>query len=274
MKIRFSTPYDIPQIRHIMSVVFGDTSLYLDLLFNLKYDNNVVVCEIDGEVVASAFLLSTHIGEQPCTYVYGCATLPPFRGKGIMKMILEYADKHICNLRQRGLFLVPATEDLSHYYKSLGYDHFFYHSEYHFELFDFKVCLEKRYSIEIIDHLEYYEFRPHFISDQHAIMWEPAHYELVIKEYARTKGGFFKILEGVTVVGIGFYYIMNYKTWIPEFLGNIYPAQVANLFFNKIETNYINIITPGKGSSFGMVKWNTEIDQPLQGSGYFAFALD
>ena len=274
MKIRFSTPYDIPKIRHIMSAVFGDSSFYLDLLFKIKYDNNVVVCEIEGEVVASAFLLPSLMEQQPCTYVYGCATLPPFRGKGIMKQILDYSYQHVCSQNQCGLFLVPATEDLALYYKRLGYDPFFYHSEFHFELFDFKVSLEKKYTLEKMDFLEYFEFRSHFLTGQHAILWDSAHFELVEKEYARTKGGFFKILEKQNVVGIGFYYMMNFKTIISEFLGKITSLELANIFFNKIETNEIDVITVGDQSCFGMAKWNQGNLDFVGRNGYFAFALD
>jgi len=274
VKIRFSTPYDIPKIRHIMSAVFGDSSFYLDLLFKIKYNNNVVVCEIEGEVVASAFLLPTKMGIHPCSYVYGCATLPPFREKGIMKMILDFSYDYICSLNQCALFLVPASEELSLYYQRLGYSSFFFHNESHFELFDFKVSLEKKYTLEKIDFLEYYEFRSHFLTGQHAILWDSAHFELVEKEYARTKGGFFKILEKQNVVGIGFYYMMNFKTIIPECLGMITPIEVANLFFNKMETNEINMLTVGQQTCFGMIKWNAEMLQPVSNVGYFAFALD
>lgn len=257
-----------------MSVVFGDSSFYLDLLFKIKYNDNVVVCDIDGEIVASAFLLPTQIGQQPISYVYGCATLPFFRGKGIMKQILDYSYQHVCSLNQCGLFLVPATEDLSLYYKRLGYDHFFFHRESHFELFDFKVSLEKKFTLEKIDYQEYFDNRAQFLTGQHDILWDSAHFELVVTEYARPKGGFFKILESETLVGIGFYYMMNFKTLIPEFLGSITPSQVANLFFNKVETNEIDMVTPGNDSSFGMAKWNPTMLPTLDKKGYFAYALD
>ena len=55
---------------------------------------------------------------------------------------------------------------------------------------------------------------------------------------------------------------------------NVILAANGKEGLEKIETNDIHIITPGKELNFGMVKWNTEIGEPLQGSGYFAFALD
>jgi hypothetical protein len=68
--------------------------------------------------------------------------------------------------------------------------------------------------------------------------------------------------------------MMNFKTIISEFLGKITSLELANIFFNKIETNEIDVITVGDQSCFGMAKWNQGNLDFVGRNGYFAFALD
>lgn len=274
MKIRFSKQHDIPKIQQIMSAVFGDTALFLDLLFQSKYDDNVVVCDDNGVIVGSAFLFPATMDGKPITYIYGCATLPSYRGKGIMQNILEFSYQHICSRDEIGVFLVPATPDLFLYYKKRGFSDFFYHKKTQFELFEYKVKLEKQFTFTRITPHEYYELRHQFLPQRIGVIWEEKHFELVEKEYIDTKGGFFKVMYRDETVGVGFYYMFNFKTIIPEFLGTIDENQLANIFFNQVETNKIEMYTPGEQTCFGMAKWNPKFNHDKIEKGYFAFALD
>lgn len=257
-----------------MSVVFGDSSSYLDLLFQTKYNENVVVCDNDGDIVGSLFLFPATMNGNPITYIYGCATLPSYRGKGIMPQLLEFSYQHICNQGEIGVFLVPATPELFLYYKKLKFTEFFYHKRSQFELFEFKICVEKEFFLHKITPQEYYIFRNQFINQQQSVIWDESHLELVEKEYVQSKGGFFNIIDLNETVGVGFYYLHHFKTIIPEFLGNIDETRLANIFFNQLETNNIEIFTPGKQTCFGMAKWNPNFEPDKISNGYFAFALD
>jgi len=123
MQIRFATPEDTHDVRHIWKTCFGDTEAYMDLYFSALYQHeNTLLCIKSGKPAGSLqfFLHEMKCGTQKTSaaYIGGVAVLPAYRKCGIASALMEEAE-HI--LSKRGiklLFLVPATFSI---YRRLGY---------------------------------------------------------------------------------------------------------------------------------------------------------
>ena len=273
MTIRFSNHLDIPQIRTLMKIVFGDSDIYLDLFFQYKYNNNCIVLEQNQEIVSVAALLPAQYLNNSILYVYGCATHPKYRGLGFMNQLLEFAYQHAIQHHFLGLCLVPANEKLFQYYGKMGFENHFYHKK---NIFDWSECnknLKTHLSVKPISIDPYLELRNSYLSSKNGIIWDAAHLTLVEKEYSQQKGGFFTLQNGLEITGFGFYYKSNFKTFIPELITTQNGNEVASLFFNYLETNYIEITTAEKEFCNGMIKSNPEFEQKTK-SGYLSFSLE
>lgn len=274
MSIRFSNHKDIPKLRQIMKIVFGDNDLFLDRFFQYKYQNNALVFEVEDEIQSIAFLLDSLYQNRPITYVYGCATLPQYRGKGIMNEILSFAYQNRIEQNYTGLCLVPASDSLFYYYRSQGFENHFYRNKPIFSLSDFPLVKSSDLSMSTLSPSQFMELKNHEFSISKSLHWDLKHFELVEKDYVIEKGGFFSITENQKIVGIGFFYTHHFKTYILELLTGKELKIVANLFFNSFETNQIEIYTPGKEECYGMMKWNKKGISDTQDYGYLSFALD
>jgi len=257
-----------------MKIVFGDNDLFLDHFFQYKYQNNALVCEINDEIVSIAFLLDALIENKPITYIYGCATLPQHRGKGLMNDILSFAYQNRCEQNFSGLCLVPASDSLFHFYKSLGFQNYFYRKKIIYSLSDFPNIKDSDLELHPLTPSQYFDHRNQSFSIPNSLKWDLKHYELVEKEYVVEKGGFFSITENQKIIAIGFFYTHHFKTYIPELLTGIAVNKIAKLFFNNIETNFIEIFTTGNEECYGMIKWNKNKNSNPQDFGYLSFALD
>ena len=274
MSIRFSKYSDIPKLRQIMKIVFGDNDLYLDRFFLYKYKNNALVCEIDHEIVSIAFLLDALLEEKPITYIYGCATLPQYRGKGIMNEILSFAYQNRSNQNFSALCLVPASDSLFEYYKSKGFQNYFFIKNENYFLVDFSNPKKSDLLLKPLTPIQYLDLKNHIFSVANSITWDLKHYELIEKEYITEKGGFFEVIENQKRIGIGFFYTHHFKTFIPELITKIETNKIANLFFNTFETIEIEISTPGVEDCYGMIKWIKNKNFDAKNIGYLSFALD
>lgn len=274
MSIRFSNYTDIPKLRQIMKIVFGDNDLYLDHFFHFKYKNNALIYQLNEEIVGIAFLLDTLMNNKPISYVYGCATLPEYRGKGIMNEILSFAYQNKCAQKFSALCLVPASDYLFQYYRKLGFQNYFYHRQTTYSLSDLSNLKGSGLSLRPLSPSQYFTLKNQDFYLNNSLIWDVKHYELVEKEYIVEKGGFFEVIEEQKCTGIGFFYTRHFKTVIPELLTKIETFKIAKLFFNSFETNEIEISTPEKVDCYGMIKWNENQKPELHIDGYLSFALD
>ncbi len=107
--------------------VFGDDYSFIDLIFNKEYDSSILCfAELDNEKAVSAFyLIKNELKFENAIfngyYLYAAATLPEYRGKGLMSDLIRQAQTYC---RQQGadyISLVPSQESLYNYYSALGF---------------------------------------------------------------------------------------------------------------------------------------------------------
>lgn len=122
---------DIPVLKEIWREVFRDTPTYIKLFFSQKFSpSSCLVYKEGGQIVSMIhypqYSMKFYSETLTAGYICGTATLPSFRGKGIMGKLIEAAcDK----MRARGdtfSVLIPANEALFKYYEKFGFATVFY----------------------------------------------------------------------------------------------------------------------------------------------------
>ena len=114
------------ELRELWRQSFGDTEQCIELYFSRFFKpRDCVVCRADGHIACMAHLLPAQIWDGSkklrCHYLYAAATLPRFRGNGLMGLLLRYAADYG---RKRGdaySVLVPSSASLFEFYKRHGY---------------------------------------------------------------------------------------------------------------------------------------------------------
>ncbi len=120
MKVRYANHQDIPQLKNIWKICFGDSDLYIDnFLKQIFMPENTVVVEMNHHVVGVVYLLPAKLGSTPFMYGYAIGVLPEHRGKGYTQKMLLF----IKNESQKKGFvfgLHPANDKLFSFYKQIG----------------------------------------------------------------------------------------------------------------------------------------------------------
>ena len=111
---------DVDQLKSIWMNTFGDTSDYVDLLFENYFDSDCCLCAVNnGNIVASLtgipydFKIGCKIVKG--LYLCGLSTDIAFRRRGIMRRMISEIENHC---RMNGFymtFLIPADDDLRRY---------------------------------------------------------------------------------------------------------------------------------------------------------------
>jgi len=123
MSIRFATPADTEAVKCIWNKCFGDGDPFLSWNFSRNYDpKDTLVWEENGKVVATLQMQSKAISLYgtviPGNYIFGIATLPEFRCRGIAKALLEYSFEVAVEREHIVSLLIPFNY---RFYEKFGY---------------------------------------------------------------------------------------------------------------------------------------------------------
>lgn len=128
--IKFANEQTRLLVRDMWKECFGDTDEFLDILFQYKYKDGNTLLYFDGDkVVASLQMLSytiTFYGQRiPFAYLAGLCTLPEYRNKGYMPLLIHEAHRIMADRNIPLAILIPAEDWLYHYYERFGYEQVF-----------------------------------------------------------------------------------------------------------------------------------------------------
>jgi len=124
MSIRFATPADTEAVKSIWHKCFGDGEPFLSWNFSRNYDpNDTLVWVEGGEVVATLQMQTKNISFGgnviPGNYIFGIATLPEFRNRGIARELLIQAFREA---RERGHVVSLLIPFSYRFYEKFGYE--------------------------------------------------------------------------------------------------------------------------------------------------------
>ena len=108
---------DIPELKALWHNIFEDDPKDIDKFFKtlFKY-NNSLIWKANDKIVSMLYMLPY----EHSIYLYALATLPDYRGRGIMKTLINEAFKIAKTKHAKALFLIPAT-GMEAYYEQLGF---------------------------------------------------------------------------------------------------------------------------------------------------------
>lgn len=122
MKIEHPTPGDIPALRKLWKIAFGDTDEFLDRFFSLSFSPARCRCVLCADGAAAAhYWFDCTLGGQKFAYIYAVATDPAHRGKGLCRALMADAQKLLAERGYHGLILVPQDVPLVAMYEKLGF---------------------------------------------------------------------------------------------------------------------------------------------------------
>lgn len=125
--LRLSTPADVPALRELWTLAFGDGGDYLDNFFQVYYrPERMLVLEEAGLIRAMTAWFDTDFlvpgqGEYRAAYLYAVATHPACRGKGLAGELLAWADDHFRTLGIPAVTTVPAQSSLHNFFGANGF---------------------------------------------------------------------------------------------------------------------------------------------------------
>ncbi len=128
--IKFADEETKLQVRQMWKICFEDTDEFLDVLFKYKYRNENTLIYFEGDVaVASLQMLPyaiTFCGETiPFAYMAGLCTLPEYRNRGYMPVLIDKAHEILAQRNIPLAILIPAEDWLYKYYERFGYTQVF-----------------------------------------------------------------------------------------------------------------------------------------------------
>ena len=170
---RLATTTDIPGVKALWREAFEEEPVLPDC--------PCYVAELDGKIVGMLFAIPQIFRadrDHKAAYLYAIATLKAYRGRGICRELMAYAEAHVA---ADCCVLVPAGESLFDFYRALGYETAFYRK--------FTVSGGNReISME-----EYLQLREQILEGTPHMVWDDL-------TYAQTIYGlrFYKTEEGIT----------------------------------------------------------------------------
>ena len=122
MKPDYPVSGDIPKLRRLWKLAFGDTDEFLDVFFSTAYGPDRCRCIREGDgVVAALYWLDMDLEGQKFAYIYAVATDPVCRGKGLCRNLMEDTAQVLTARGYDGAILVPQEEGLRAMYARMGY---------------------------------------------------------------------------------------------------------------------------------------------------------
>lgn len=124
MKIKFdkSGIADIPALKKLWLECFSEKPQAAALFFDKNYNGlSAYSAKYDGNTVAAVYLIHAQLNGGRAHYLCGAATLPRYRGRGIMSALIEYALKDAAQNGDKYSLLFPADGGLYSFYERLGY---------------------------------------------------------------------------------------------------------------------------------------------------------
>ena len=100
MRLRKTNPGDLPQLKALWALGFGDTEQEIEAFFAISYPTATGFCAEDGgELVSMLFALPQTIVKEEkqlkCAYLYAVATKKDRQGEGLCSALLAYAEKEL-----------------------------------------------------------------------------------------------------------------------------------------------------------------------------------
>lgn len=256
--IRLSTSADIPALRQLWTLAFGDGGAYLDNFFDTYYrPERMIVLEQSGVVLAmTAWFDTTFVlpdeGDYRAAYLYAVATHPDHRGQGLSGQLLAWADEYFRSLGIPAVTTVPAEPSLHNFFAANGFRECFCHDEVRLS----PCTAVPGFSLEVLSATEYAALREKFLSALPHILL-PTDAVTYQAGCSRISGGGLysaKTASGqVILCAEG---MADGSLLVKELLGQPSACEEVVQNLHALLPNFSGLCRfPGENTPFGMLKW-------------------
>ena len=238
MRLRKTNPGDLPQLKALWALGFGDTEQEIEAFFAISYPTATGFCaEEDRKVIAAAYALPQEVawGEKNCrsAYLYAVTTHPDFRRRGICAKLLAYAEKELKKRYFDCLTLVTATDALRAYCQTLGF------VSQNAAFFDEGGAPEARGVCEVLTPAEYAGLRETVLYDLPHVR-----YGLSDLRYQASMSGFYRLELG-----------SHFVCALPD-------CSVLPALLKQLPAKRCRVRTVGGSTPFAMCKWLSDARMP------------
>lgn len=253
MMIHNPLPHQIPDLKQLWKLAFGDTDVFIDAFFENGFAPDRCLCIPDETygIAAALYWFDCSLEDRKIAYIYGVATHPARQGKGLCRQLMETARSHLSELGFSSILLVPQKEDLRGMYRKLGYRDCTCVSEF--------FCTDDPYSapMHIIDAQEYAQLRRQHLPEGSVI--QEGDNLRFLASYAR----FYKGMDFIMAA-----YTEDDSLFAMEYLGN--RGSAAGILCS-LGLSQGTFRTPGDKLPFAMF---LALQEDAPEPGYFGFAFD
>ena len=248
MRLRKTNLEDLPQLKALWALGFGDTEREIEAFFTICYPAATGFCaEEDGRLIAAAYALPQELawGERSvkAAYLYAVTTHPDFRKQGVCKKLLGYAEKELRKRYVDCLLLVPASDALRAYYETLGF------ASQCTAFLDEGAAPQARGVCEELNPVDYAGLRE-------TILYDTPHVRNTLTQlrYQASMSGFYRLELG-SHYGCACAYLDGDTLVVNEILpdGAVLPA-----LLKKLPARQCRVRTAGGTAPFAMCKWLSE----------------
>lgn len=131
-RFRFAERSDIPVLKLMWQLCFGDEERYIDFYFNQYFHREKVLLLMEGDEIASMLTMVpvSLVSEKGESYegamLYAIATHPEFQNRGLAARLMAYSSEYLKEKNKDFSVLVPAEASLYGFYEKKGYQKAFY----------------------------------------------------------------------------------------------------------------------------------------------------
>lgn len=110
------------ELKSLWQLAFGDSMDFIDLFFRTAYaPEKCAFLEENGTITAALYWLDTECYGNRYAYIYGVATHPDFRGRGLCRTLMAQTHALLRSQGCAGAVLMPAKPGLRQMYAKMGY---------------------------------------------------------------------------------------------------------------------------------------------------------
>ena len=259
--LRISQTTDIPRLRELWTLAFGDGGAYLDNFFQVYYrPERMVVLEEEGRLLAMTAWFDTALSlpdgsSHRAAYLYAVATHPQARSRGLAGKLLAWADDYFRELGIPAVTTVPAEPSLHRFFGRNGFRECFVHREERYTgPTDGRPA---SFSLEPVPPAIYASFREsllagtaHIVLPEEAVAYQAGACALApgggLYAADTGRGGALVCAEGME----------DGRLLIKELLGCREAVEALLPHLNTLLPGWCGVYrTPGSGTAFGMLKW-------------------
>lgn len=175
IKLRYARKTDIPVLKQLWQICFGDRMRYIDVFFEKMFvAENTIIAETDSRVAGVVYLLERTLFGEKFMYGYAIGVFPEYRGNNICETMLQFIKEK--SIDEGFLFgLHPANEKLTQFYKKIGLNEMYYLKEADCS----HMMSDEVYEPEDIVASEFYNLRENAFKN--CVKWNEAALEYIIK---------------------------------------------------------------------------------------------